>query len=246
MRENSTLYNSYASNLGNEHSWDVATHETRRLLEHSLCVHLPPSKDARILDLGCGNGALVHALRQHGYDRVNGVDWSPEQIEYAHSHGVLNVVMDDIHSFVNKSDEIYDCIIMIDVLEHLSKEDALSILAKCRHMLSQGGKLLLRVPNNVSPIGYYYQACDYTHRTAFTPRSLGQLLRSAGYQCIRYFPFPPIPDRPVSMLRYFFWLIHSVFRRWAWLVETGGIGPVVLTGNLGCEAQIKSEVDSEK
>src|SRR6185437_6197857 len=40
----------------------------------------PADKTARILELGCGTGALVAAARSLGYAAITGVDHSPEQI----------------------------------------------------------------------------------------------------------------------------------------------------------------------
>ena len=51
----------------------------------------PPDRHASILDLGCGHGAVVHALRLLGYANVRGVDGSPQQVEAAHRLGIEGV-----------------------------------------------------------------------------------------------------------------------------------------------------------
>ncbi len=54
---------------------------------------LAPQKGERILDLGCGDGALTHRLVQEGVDVV-GVDGSEDMIQAANALGVDARVMD--------------------------------------------------------------------------------------------------------------------------------------------------------
>ena len=41
---------------------------------------LPENKSARIVDLACGAGRLLHYFLEQGYSRVEGVDISPDQV----------------------------------------------------------------------------------------------------------------------------------------------------------------------
>src|SRR5687768_12572113 len=53
---------------------------------------LPASKDAAILDLGCGYGVNLSCLVDMGYVNCHGIDISAEQIEYARTTmGLSNV-----------------------------------------------------------------------------------------------------------------------------------------------------------
>lgn len=45
--------------------------------------HFPADRDAAILELGCGRGALLHAFRQTGHINARGVDGSSEQVDAA-------------------------------------------------------------------------------------------------------------------------------------------------------------------
>ena len=40
---------------------------------------MPPDRDAAILDIGCGHGAILYALQQAGYHNARGVDGSAVQ-----------------------------------------------------------------------------------------------------------------------------------------------------------------------
>ena len=55
-----------------------------------LAKVLPQDKSAKILDIGCGMGQMLHALRVLGYENVYGVDISDEAVEHCRALG-LNV-----------------------------------------------------------------------------------------------------------------------------------------------------------
>lgn len=87
------------------------------------------AKASRILDVGAGSGTYATYLQNNGYDGViDAVEvWSPYIEEfnlYAHYN---NVFQEDIR---NHEDFDYDVIIFGDILEHMSKEDAISLWSK--------------------------------------------------------------------------------------------------------------------
>ena len=51
---------------------------------------LPGPEAGPVLDIGCGQGALVRLLLNDGYDAA-GVDISPEQVAIAHAVGLAQV-----------------------------------------------------------------------------------------------------------------------------------------------------------
>lgn len=59
----------------------------------ALVPLVAPQPGERLLDLGCGDGALTLSLAQHGC-RVVGVDASPRQVEAARRRGVTALVCD--------------------------------------------------------------------------------------------------------------------------------------------------------
>ncbi|MBS1659479.1 MAG: methyltransferase domain-containing protein [Bacteroidetes bacterium] len=108
-------------------------------------------KDAKVLDVGCGNGVISRHLGRLGFN-VTGVDVSDKTIEIAQSlsKDVPNV------TFMRKSAEElvasgikYDAIICSEVLEHLTNPGAL--LDVLRESLAPGGKLVVTVPNGNGP-----------------------------------------------------------------------------------------------
>lgn len=114
---------------------------------------LPPGPDRRILDLGCGAGRHLHALRHHGPGLVIGADLSPAEVAAArdglnglppsaHVGGAGFVVADAGRlPFAGTS---FDAVLCAEVLEHLP--DHRPALAEIARVLKPGGVLALSVP----------------------------------------------------------------------------------------------------
>lgn len=103
------------SHVGGEESpYDFRRFET---IAKQLEPHLP-SKDARILDIGCATGGLLAVLRRLGYSNVVGSDPSPACAEAARRlHGI------EVHTLTLSEhsgwDERFDAVLLVGVLEHL-------------------------------------------------------------------------------------------------------------------------------
>src|SRR5687767_5949781 len=70
----------------------VAGLERRRpYLDRLVRDHFPRQRDAAILDLGCGHGAILWAANRAGYTNLTGVDASPEQVAAAKALGIKGV-----------------------------------------------------------------------------------------------------------------------------------------------------------
>ena len=142
---------------------------------------LPVKKDALILDVACGYGRHLTSLISLGYSNCIGVDISEEQIKYARNELKLNnVEVADIFQWLDLNKNNFDCIMIIDFLEHLNNEDLVNLMVKLRNRLNPLGRLIIHVPNGISlfnPIIYG----DLTHVRAFTSESLRQLFLLCGF-----------------------------------------------------------------
>lgn len=126
----------------------IADRKRIDFIANSLQSALPPN--AKILDVGCGNGVISRHLGRYGFN-VTGIDVSGKAIEIAKSLNTHNNV-----KFEKKSaeelvaqGEKYDAIICSEVLEHLTNPDAL--LEVLNKSLAQNGKLVITVPNGKGP-----------------------------------------------------------------------------------------------
>ena len=233
------LYRRYATLLGRVPSTSVlAAEEYFRgrapYLRQVVRRHLGEKRAARIVDLGCGDGALLHFAREAGFSNLSGVDGSEEQVELAHRLGITCVQHGALETFLaDAPSESVDVVIAFDVLEHLSKSQALDFLEATRRVLRPGGRLLIHVPNAASPFFGHVRYGDFTHQLAFTKESLRQVLQGSGFQTVRCFEDAPVVHGAVSAARFVLWRAVRLALRVAIAAETGDIGRnAVLSQNL--------------
>ena len=87
------------------------------------------TKDIKILDLGCGDGWLTRYLGSEGYDCV-GVDIHLEDNESFYRGSAEKIPF---------SDKYFDCVIMIEVIEHITP----SCYKEINRILKDNGKIIL-------------------------------------------------------------------------------------------------------
>ncbi|MDA8115971.1 MAG: class I SAM-dependent methyltransferase [Actinomycetota bacterium] len=142
---------------------------------------LPADRSAEVVELGCGYGRNLLALRECGYQRVLGVDVSEEEVRYAKDVlGLEGVILADCFEFLTGLGRVVDAVLLIDFLEHLEEEESIRLLEGARTVLKIGGTLLIQAPNGAAPLSPWRYA-DITHKRAYTPQSLAQSLTLAGF-----------------------------------------------------------------
>lgn len=194
--------------------------------------HFPRSRDAEILDLGCGHGALIHFARSAGYSNIVGVDRSPEQVAEAHRLGIEGVREGDLMTtLVELPDASQDVIIAFDVIEHFTREELLPFVDEVRRVLKPGGKWLIHTPNGESPFFGRIRYGDITHEQAFTATSMGQLLLSSGFTALSCHEDTPVVHGLMSALRYSIWILLRAVLRFYLAAETGQSRGAILTQN---------------
>ncbi|HEB56060.1 MAG TPA: class I SAM-dependent methyltransferase [Gammaproteobacteria bacterium] len=192
-------------------------------LRRLINIHFPERLDAKILEIGCGHGALIYYAKKMGYNRLEGIDASLEQVEEAWKLGLRdNVRQEDLMETLSKSaDKTYDIIVALDVIEHMTKSELLDLVEELHRVLCSGGKLILHMPNAASPFFGRVRYGDYTHEQAFTQSSLSQLLVAHGFSEVQCFEDTPIVHGAKSVVRWIVWkVVRSVFRL-ALIAETG-------------------------
>ena len=108
------------------------------------------SSDLAILEIGCSNGSLVTLPIAEGGYNILGIDLHQPSIDAANAANKFDnasFLYKDLVDFDN--DEIYDVIILSDILEHVEDPDYLLRLST-KH-LSQNGIILISVPNGYGP-----------------------------------------------------------------------------------------------
>lgn len=151
----------------------------------ALADYVPLDTSTRVLDVGCGFGFALQAFRQNGYTNLKGVEISEGQARVARLHGFDVDTTADVRSWLQSKRGGYDLVLLLDVLEHIPKDEQLPILEAIRGSMSANGKLLITVPNANSILASRWRYIDYTHECSFTEHSLGYLLRLANFSAIQ-------------------------------------------------------------
>jgi cyclopropane fatty-acyl-phospholipid synthase-like methyltransferase len=190
-------------------------------------AYFPPNPNARILEIGCGHGALIYFARIMNYKNIEGVDISEDQIRCANELGVAGIHQDDLRRFLaNKPDNSLDMTVAIDVFEHLSKSELFELIREIYRTLDTNGKLLIHVPNAVSPFHGRIRYGDYTHEQAFTQSSITQLLSAGGFAEINCFEESPIVHGIRSAIRWMIWKASRTLMSIVYMAETGVINEI--------------------
>ncbi len=185
---------------------------------------MPADRNATILDIGCGHGAILYALQQAGYSHARGVDGSAEQVEAAARLGIPGVEQGDLMQVLaGTPNASLDVVIAFDVIEHFTKAELIPLVDEVHRVLKPSGRWVIHVPNAESPFGNRVLFGDYTHEQAFTRTSLGQLLRSSRFARVDCFEDSPAPHGLKSAIRALGWrVIRAAMLAWI-AIETGSL-----------------------
>jgi|ERR1041384_1570587 SAM-dependent methyltransferase len=122
------------------HWWYRALH---RLIFQCLENELPDWRTKRILDVGCGTGAILKRL---GNPEKNiGVDLAPEALVFCRQRGLHNVREGDICA-LPFADASFDAVICSSVLYHQWVGDIERAMEEMHRVLGPGGVLVINVP----------------------------------------------------------------------------------------------------
>lgn len=155
--------------------------DRQRLAETAdwLARHVPA--DARVLDIGCGNGGLLLALRERGFEHLAGMDPSAACIRRLEACG-----LDAFRGWIGDTppgQRKFDLIILSHVLEHLL--DPRRALSSLLPLLAPEGRIYVETPDaaryaDFPSVPWYY--FDSEHINHFDRASLDNLARASGFR----------------------------------------------------------------
>ncbi|NFV80198.1 methyltransferase domain-containing protein [Magnetospirillum aberrantis] len=141
------------------------------------------------LELGCGTGAFLAYLAGKNVGRFHGIDHDPALAQVIPENVRERFTCRDVwETLADDGLGRFDRVVILDVLEHFSPEDAARLLTALRPRLEPQARVIVKVPNVSSPWALQWQFGDLTHRTAFNPLSLKQLAGFAGYDLAAVWP----------------------------------------------------------
>jgi 2-polyprenyl-3-methyl-5-hydroxy-6-metoxy-1,4-benzoquinol methylase len=152
----------------------------------SILKFLPPSPGDHVLDVGCGSGvvtAFLGSLRA----RAVGIDINQEAIGFAEEFYASEDVSFRLGAVdrLDENDGSVDKVYCIEVIEHIYKSQAETMLREFHRVLRPGGKLFLTTPNYRSmwPLiewamdhsGLFPTLSGHQHVEHYTTGALGKL-----------------------------------------------------------------------
>lgn len=184
-----------------------------------LASCLPEDRSIAVLDVGCGYGFALNALKILGFKNVEGVELSAQQAERARNSGFRVHVVEDTAIWLAGRVGSYAVVLLRDVLEHLPTSQQIPLLRSIHASLQPGGRLIVQVPNANAILAARWRYNDFTHYSSFTEHSLYFVLRNAGFEDIQISSEKGLGLRPSLRV----WRRESRTRlrkyliRWCWL-----------------------------
>lgn len=137
-------------------------------------------RGARVLEIGCGGGALLHRMVTEGA-HATGIEPDLRSAERAHAAG-LDVIPEPFAAD-RFGDERFDAIVHYAVLEHI--EEPAQFLAEQLRLLADGGTIICSVPDCTPALAHGdLSILVHEHVSYFTPASLHRLATQAGAEVV--------------------------------------------------------------
>lgn len=123
-------------------------------------------KGDKVLDIGASNRYFEPRIKAH-FSQVN---YKSLDVDRSQFHDFYS--LDEVH-------ELFDVVLLIEVIEHLELEKGLEMLARIYSLLKEGGRLILTTPNIYNPNQFWK---DATHKVAYCYDELGGILLGEGFK----------------------------------------------------------------
>ena len=149
-----------------------------------------------VLDIGCGRGEFMELLRESGVE-TTGVEIDPVLVEEGRAAGFEISRGDGVLHLAAVPDGSLGGIVLLQVVEHLTPQQVVDLVAVARHKLRGGG---LMVVETVNPQSLYTFAhsfyLDPTHANPVHPAYLKFLFEQSGWKdvAIEWRSPPPADD----------------------------------------------------
>jgi SAM-dependent methyltransferase len=160
-------------------------------------------KGGRLLDVGCGLGYFLKAVRRHAGWEGFGIDPSPPAVDFARRRLALTNVRLGRGEDWPVEEGGFDVVTLWDVIEHVA--DPRPLLGRLRDLLREDGFLFLHTPNAKVQLlkaavkrrvggarddAHYLEAKDHLH--LYRPGTLKALLHRTGFPDVAFTHLKPI------------------------------------------------------
>ncbi|RCX32250.1 2-polyprenyl-6-hydroxyphenyl methylase/3-demethylubiquinone-9 3-methyltransferase [Thioalbus denitrificans] len=175
----------------------------------ALLKELRRLREGRLFELGCGNGSVANVLSQHGWD-VTGIDPSTDGIAQANSRFPhLKLYAGSAYDDLSASYGRFPVVTSLEVVEHVyfPRKYAATLF----DLLEPGGTAIISTPyhgywkNLVLALtgrmdAHFTALWDHGHIKFWSVRTLGVLLKEAGFRDIAFTRVGRVPPLAKSMI----------------------------------------------
>ncbi len=163
----------------------LALYPSRRADADFLAQYLPASAAGRLLDVGCGHGAMLAQMQELGW-RVQGIEPDAQAVAVARARG-FHVALGTVFT-ADVPPAAFDAITMSHVIEHVHRP--IDTLRRCRELLAPGGSLVAITPNADSwghhTFGAAWRGLEPPrHLHVFSRAALAAAAEAAGFATVR-------------------------------------------------------------
>jgi SAM-dependent methyltransferase len=168
----------------------------RAIFLRLLDRYLPPSnsRERRLLDVGCGTGAMLRDLERYGL--ATGIEAEDAAVRLCRERGLTAVLRAEAPPLPFE-DESFDLVTALDVLEHV--DDDVEVMREIERTLRPGGLTLLSVP----AYGFLWGLQDEVahHKRRYVARQLSDRIEAAGLEIRRLSYFNTALFLPIAIVR---------------------------------------------
>jgi SAM-dependent methyltransferase len=164
-------------------------------VEKGVRAYLPIFEGrSNVLDIGCGRGELLSALRDAGVS-ARGIDTNAAMVAVAHGRGLDACAADALACLSALPDASLGGIAATQVIEHFEPSYLMRLLDQAARTLRPGSPIVLETINPACWLAFFSSYIrDLTHVRPIHPETLQYLLRAGGFERVAIRYSAPVPD----------------------------------------------------
>jgi 2-polyprenyl-3-methyl-5-hydroxy-6-metoxy-1,4-benzoquinol methylase len=148
---------------------------------------------ANVLDVGCGRGEFLAALKTAGVS-ARGIDSNADMAAVARERGLDATAADALTYLQTVPDASLGGLIATQVIEHLEPSYLMQLLDAAAAKLSPGAPIVLETINVACWLAFFSSYLrDFTHVRPVHPETLQYLLRASGFERVEIRYSAPVP-----------------------------------------------------